>query len=1576
MNWQNKTERLKLILCGFFMLAVIIFVVSSSSVRSGAREGTPEIAPARAEGLPEATNKNGDTKARAGEPTATSAENAPVSAPAQPVTTAPTAAQPAQTPAASVAKEEGCIACHQMIEPMHRPRAVQSARNAFESGTLDGSKDGQGLTCTYCHGGNPNTTEKKDAHVKPRYPSLWERYKKQDTNSSANPEASHALLANESYEFVRFVNPGDLRVAEQTCASCHSLATHANHNSLMRTGSMLWAAALYNNGMYPLKDSTFGESYAAESGAPERIIQPPHTTYPNAVYDEKTQTYTRPGLTSDGSSTRIYDPTPYNMWAKGILSYLDPLPRWEISQPGNTLRVFERGGKRRLEVALSDKEEEPGKPDKGLSPRGFGTQQRTDPVYLGLQKTRLLDPTMNFLGTNDFPGDYRSSGCTACHVVYNNDRSPVHSGDFYTKTGCGPDGKQPCNDHHGRPGTVLGTKANYERANDPNSSRDLSKESGHPVRHQFTQRIPTSQCMVCHMHPGNNMETTYMGFIWWDNETDGDKMYDKEYLKKHEPSQDEEQVKLNRNPEGSSLRGKWGTQSSPSDRTPDGDAGYQFMSKTGEPGAGKFNDDLKRTQFADFHGHGWMFRAIFKRDKRGNFIDSTDKPINESEISGKTLREAVEYRDKDNYNLTSDGPAAGKPVHLKDIHLEKGMHCVDCHFVQDSHGNGNLYNEPRAAIEITCADCHGTTTERADLFTGGPASETSDKAGRDLTNLEGTDNTRIFRGRRPTAGQTLPGGNGGAARLKEPAQRLPDPYNPGKNIDLQPGDIVQFSYVEPGLWWRVKQTVDTVTEGNRDYNWKSAYAKTIKSLGAGGVDPNNPIKWGGGANNDEKSLAHSDSKVSCFTCHSAWMTSCFGCHLSMEANRKMPNRHSEGVEGGNTRNFTTYNYQVIRDDVFMLGRDGTAASHRPDGKGGQIYEPKISPVASRSAVLVSSQNQNREWIYSQQQTISAEGFAGQAFNTHVPHTVRANETKDCDDCHLSEQNDNNAWLAQTYLHGTNYVNFIGRYLYVAAEHALEVFPVTEHDEPQAVKGSSLHKIAYPGQYEKFVKGGKEIKTFFEHVGNPEVLQVHLRGEYAYVAAGKGGLRVYDVAQIDHKGFSERMVTAPVSRFGQKFWVPSKYATAVASPSTLANDPLRNRLMRAAGKPDKWVYMPDIYNVAATGQVRATNPVDTPYLEAYRDYRAMSKEQREKTPNPLVNEEQLIHPVYAFLYVVDKEEGLILVGAGTLLDGDPLNNYLKRAPIKDSTNSAWNPGGVLTGANNIITAGNYAYITTEDKLVIVDLSKVNPFGTSELSVVKEIPLKQPKSVAVQFRYAFVVDKEGMKVIDVTTPEKPDTIKLVEGAFTPLGHAHSIYVARTYAYIGNGSEGVAIVDITNPEKPGEVIKFDGGGKLDDVHDVKVGMTNASVFAYVANGKHGVEIIELMTPELDTKYGGFSPKIDASKLRIIAHMHTSGPAVHISKGLDRDRASDESGNQVSVFGRRGSRPLNLEEQRKLYVVRGTDKVFRVPHLGNMTQPPQPATAGNMAHSTWGRFTAWFGGMIGLMVIAGFGWRRFRRK
>ena len=55
-----------------------------------------------------------------------------------------------------------------------------------------------------------------------------------------------------------------------------------------------------------------------------------------------------------------------------------------------------------------------------------------------------------------------------------------------------------------------------------------------------------------------------------------------------------------------------------------------------------------------------------------------------------------------------------------DIHAEKGMQCADCHFAQDSHGNGLIMGEVANAVEIGCKDCHGTVDGLSDPATSGP----------------------------------------------------------------------------------------------------------------------------------------------------------------------------------------------------------------------------------------------------------------------------------------------------------------------------------------------------------------------------------------------------------------------------------------------------------------------------------------------------------------------------------------------------------------------------------------------------------------------------------------------------------------------------------------------------------------------------------------------------------------------------------------------------------------------------------------------------------------------------------------
>ena len=336
------------------------------------------------------------------------------------------------------------------------------------------------LGCTDCHGGNADVPRRRVAsrQIPPNTNrSSSKRIRSRATRPGGRFGKSRARLhqwLQESAEYVRFVNPGDLRVAPETCGSagCHASEVRAVSTSMMTTGGMLWGAALYNNGAYPYKDTRFGESYARD-GTPQTVQTIPPPT------PEETRTQ---GHAAGNDAARALG---------------------DFAARQRPARVRTRRRSQRRNRRTRSARTMPGKPDDKLSTRGFGTQLRTDPVFLGLQKTRLLDPLLSLPGTNDQPGDYRASGCSACHVVYANDRStralrPIRA--------------------------VRQSRATAPRA-DPTIPRG---ESGHPIRHAFTRSIPSSQCMVCHVHPGTNMVTTYFGYTWWDNESDGDAMYPKQ----------------------------------------------------------------------------------------------------------------------------------------------------------------------------------------------------------------------------------------------------------------------------------------------------------------------------------------------------------------------------------------------------------------------------------------------------------------------------------------------------------------------------------------------------------------------------------------------------------------------------------------------------------------------------------------------------------------------------------------------------------------------------------------------------------------------------------------------------------------------------------------------------------------------------------------------------------------------------------------------------------------------------------------------------------------------------------------
>jgi len=128
-------------------------------------------------------------------------------------------------------KSAGCIICHSPMDEatMHPTRTVE-------------------IGCTDCHGGNSsasvvagtpsNSAEylatKQKAHVASRDPVF--------RNRGAVPQDVFAKWLAESAEYVKFVNPGDLRVAPETCgtAGCHASETRASCSGVSPPWKIYW----------------------------------------------------------------------------------------------------------------------------------------------------------------------------------------------------------------------------------------------------------------------------------------------------------------------------------------------------------------------------------------------------------------------------------------------------------------------------------------------------------------------------------------------------------------------------------------------------------------------------------------------------------------------------------------------------------------------------------------------------------------------------------------------------------------------------------------------------------------------------------------------------------------------------------------------------------------------------------------------------------------------------------------------------------------------------------------------------------------------------------------------------------------------------------------------------------------------------------------------------------------------------------------------------------------------------------------------------------------------------------------
>ncbi len=152
------------------------------------------------------------------------------------------------------------------------------------------------------------------------------------------------------------------------------------------------------------------------------------------------------------------------------------------------------------------------------------------------------------------------------------------------------------------------------------------------------------------------------------------------------------------------------------------------------------------------------------------------------------------------------------------------------------------------------------------------------------------------------------------------------------------------------------------------------------------------------------------------------------------------------------------------------------------------------------------------------------------------------------------------------------------------------------------------------------------------------------------------------------------------------------------------------------------------------------------------------------------------------------------------------------------------------ANNVDIAGDYAYVATNNGLVVIDISQ--PDGP--IQVANYLIGAVVNDVKVRGDYAYLAaSNAGLVMVDVSVPAAP----FLAARQAIDGDAQDVVLHRNYALLAMGDSGIAVVDIANPEIPQWIVTTSTQGTAQGI-----GVSPEGDLAVVAMGGNGLEIFDL--------------------------------------------------------------------------------------------------------------------------------------
>jgi len=414
-------------------------------------------------------------------------------------------------------------------------------------------------------------------------------------------------------------------------------------------------------------------------------------------------------------------------------------------------------------------------------------------------------------------------------------------------------------------------------------------------------------------------------------------------------------------------------------------------------------------------GNGGCAQATFSEDCNNNGELDTNLVLTGHDAAGNTITETINEDQNANGSLDlidrlpREKAIDGRQVRYvyggrngstrqMDVHFERGMHCIDCHFIQDVHGDGHVYSTNWDAIEIECEDCHGAS-QKTNFKTSGP------NGGNDM-------------------------------RLARNEDLLPFFEETG-------GKIIQRSRVTSGLSWVVPQTADATAA--------SAYAKEAHNPDSHLAEPKQGSVFAGdtvpGDGKGQGSSELVSAKLECASCHNSFVTNCLGCHVDIDVGDLQRNKlNPDGTitkSAGENEIWMSNAHATGHINFQLLGllRGSVILDVAGKTEGGRLSTVRSSMQVHASVTDGTGDSLRENLTFTTFQAFDGNSgrsnvaTSGVTMNQTMAHTVRPNEARGCEMCHTLVDKDgrsrNEHLIAQTMGLGTGALPFTGDWILAA-----------------------------------------------------------------------------------------------------------------------------------------------------------------------------------------------------------------------------------------------------------------------------------------------------------------------------------------------------------------------------------------------------------------------------------------------------------------------------------------------------------------------------------------------------------------